>query len=202
MSRFTEGDYDDETWALDMGRWERNSRAALKSKRGRKALAEIREALLALPEKRLIEGALCTVGGAERIPEVTEAEVDRYSTPLYRATWVREECEDLRRQVAESTGRQGAGVCVNGALLWHRLVKDGMSPDEAFAALPTVISADDGDPLAETAHIAEKDAGIAFTLAWNLAYRNDETYRDKTPEERYAAFLAWIEAELAEDVAA
>lgn len=74
MSRFREGDDDYEYAVLDQGRWQRNARAALKSRRGRRALAEIREALLALPEKRLIEGALCTVGGPERVPEVTDAE--------------------------------------------------------------------------------------------------------------------------------
>ena len=36
---------------------------------------------------------------------------------------------------------------------------------------------------------------MAFTLAWELAYRNDETFRDKTPEERHAAFVAWIDGE-------
>lgn len=38
---------------------------------------------------------------------------------------------------------------------------------------------------------------MAFTLAWELAYRNDETFRDKTPEERHAAFVAWIDEQLA-----
>lgn len=216
MSRFTEGDYDDETWALDKGRWERNSRATLKSKRGRKALALIREALLALPDKRLIEGAVCTVGGVDRAPEITDEEIDARMRGLHEAglrdspvhgrdftaRWMRGEREDVRHEIARSVERQGCGVCLNGALLWHLKVKAGMNPDEAFASLPTVISVDSGDPLDETAHLAANEAGIAFTLAWNLAYRNDETYRDKTPEERYAAFLAWIEAELAEDVAA
>jgi hypothetical protein len=200
MSRYDDYDYDGDYAALDAGRWERNSRAALKSKRGRKALAEIREALLALPEKRLIEGAVCTVGGPERVPEVTEEEIGKYPSLGSRASWLREDRalrEELRRQVAGSVERQGPGVCVNGALLWHRKVKAGMSPGEAFAALPTVIAYDDGDPMNQTARLAEREAGVAFTLAWELAYRNDETYRGKTPEERYAAFLAWIDAELA-----
>jgi hypothetical protein len=189
----------------------------LKSKRGRRALAGIREALLALPEKRLIEGALCTVGGAERIPEITGAEVDAefgrltaagiwqpgYYTRDDLAKWMREEREDERRAAAESIEArgQGCGVCVNGALLWHALVKGGLTADEAFAALPTVAAAGGSDPLDETARIAERDAGIAYTLAWELAYRNDETYRQMTPEERWTAFLTWIDAELGEDAA-
>jgi hypothetical protein len=217
MSRYVDGDDDDEFAALNYGRWQRNARAVLKGKRGRKVLAEIREALLALPEKRLIEGALCTVGGPERVPEVTDAEADaryqrrrerdgdqydpRWYTREEIAAWMRDEVLEAREAITENTRGQGCGVCVNGALLWHRLVKDGMTPEEAFAALPAVTSADGGDPLEETARIAEKEAGIAYTLAWELAYRNDETYRRMTPEERYGAFLAWINAELGDSAA-
>jgi len=210
MSRYVDGDDDDEFAVLDQGRWERNARAALKGRRGRKALAEIREALLALPEKRLIEGALCTVGGPERVAQVTDDEADaefaRLKTagvwqPGYYerddvARWMREEREDARKAIAENVAGQGCGVCVNGALLWHRLVKQGLSPDEAFAALPVIAGEGSSDPLSDTAKAAEKEAGIAYTLAWELAYRNDETYGRMTPGERYTAFLAWIDAEL------
>jgi len=40
-------------------------------------------------------------------------------------------------------------------------------------------------------------AGMTFTLAWELAYRNDETYRALTPEERWERFVGWIDTELA-----
>jgi len=212
MSRYIDHSDDDSVEAvLARGRWERNARAALKSKRGRKALAEIREALLALPEKRLIEGALCTVGGPERVRELTGAEVDAEFARITAgspepgrwtrdglASWMRRDRGGEREAIAGNAaeGGQGYGVCLNGALLWHRLVKGGMTPGDAFAALPSVASGDGSDPLEETARIAEKEAGIAYTLAWELAYRNDETYRRMNPEERYAAFLAWIDAEL------
>jgi hypothetical protein len=210
MSRYDDGGGDDEFAALNYGRWANNARRSLKSPRGRKALAEIREALLALPEKRLIEGALCTVGGPERVPDVTDAEIDAEFAHLKEtgaqqaggyardelAAWMRGDRDAERRPIAENIERQGCGVCVNGALLWHRLVKQGKSADEAFAALPTVTTWDDGDPLSQTARLAEKDAGIAYTLAWELAYRNDETYSRMTPEDRYTAFLGWINTEL------
>lgn len=211
MSRFVDHSDDDSAeMVLAQGRWEQNACATLKGKRGRKALAEIREALLALPDKRLIEGALCTVGGPERVPEVTDAEVAEYHARLQAAAlgaypsavreeaarWMREDRASERKAIERSARDQGCGVCVNGALLWHRLVKGGMTPDEAFAALPAVVTADSGDPLEETARVTEKDAGLAYTLAWELAYRNDETYGRMTPEERYTAFLAWINAEL------
>lgn len=56
MSRFDDVDYD---YVVPESFWEHNLKRALASKRGQKALREMREALLALPEKRLIAGALC-----------------------------------------------------------------------------------------------------------------------------------------------
>jgi|SRR5579859_77974 len=224
MSRYRDGDYDDDPEAvLAYGRWAHNARQVLRSKRGRKALAEIREALLALPERRLISGAMCTVGTVDvRLPEITDADVERDAdesreyirssgwTPRDLDGYLEERARNLRYErqaereaLAGKQAEQGCGVCVNGALLWYRKVRDGMDPDEAFASLPILIDGEDGgDPLAETAGLAEKEAGIAYTLAWQLAYRNDETYELKTPEERWTAFMEWIDGLLAESAAA
>lgn len=59
MSRDWEGDDLDDNWALTMGRWERNMRVVLKSKRGQKFLIEMEEALLVLPEHKLVKGIVC-----------------------------------------------------------------------------------------------------------------------------------------------
>lgn len=54
MSRVSEGDFDYSWEAYSwQGRWERNSRAVVMSKRGQKVLREVRDALLALPVKEL-----------------------------------------------------------------------------------------------------------------------------------------------------
>ena len=215
MSRYRDcDDYEGEPeQILAQGRWEHNARVALKGKRGRKALADLREALLALPQKRLITSAVCTVGGSARIPEVTEAEIDQAhaqrealgftnwgNTSAYRrnarAQELREDRQDQRDKITDIARVQGEGVCAVGALLWHQKVKAGMDPAEAFASLPTVAGDDDADPMTETADLG-KQAGLTFTLAWELAYRNDETYDLKSPEDRYTAFLAWIDRELA-----
>ena len=199
MSRFN--DYDDyegePEQILAQGRWEHNARVALKGKRGRKALQDLREALMALPEHRLVEGAVCTVGAEQRRATIAAEE---------RAIWERmdprwrpaepdlEGVQDLDALVRS----EGEGVCAVGALVWHRKVKAGMDPAEAFASLPDL--ADEGtDALAETAHLAKEQAGLTFTLAWELAYRNDETFSRMTPEERWTAFVAWIDAELASE---
>lgn len=218
MSRFIDhGDDDSPEAVLAYGRWKRNSRAVLKSKRGRATLTAIRAALLALPEKRLIESALCTVGGpGKRALAYTETEQAGFKAGreawhlahLRRgedqarsyAEWSAQNRQDARDEEREDiTGmieNQGEGVCLWGAYLWHQKVLAGMYPLAAFESLPTTLGDEDDDPLEETARLAE-NAGVVFTLAWNLAYKNDEEYAGMTPEQRHAAFVAWIDAELA-----
>lgn len=173
MSRFDEYADNDEWFPNQAALWQANARRALKGKKGRKALAELREALLALPEKRLIEGALCTVGSQAR-----------QTTLKYSAG-------DLREKVK----RDGEGVCAVGAYVWFKKVKSGMDPEEAFDSLPTLIDVDAGDW--ETAQ-AGHDAGLTYALAQELAYRNDASYEEMTPEQRYEAFMVWIDTELSE----
>lgn len=181
MSRYNEGDGDEDfnnQWAF----YTANARRALKGKRGRKVLAELREALLALPEKRLIASAMCTVDVERRKAEHPDYEYDGRTIPNY-----------TRESIEELVAEQGEGVCAVGAYLWHRNVKAGMDPAEAFAQLPT-LPGDESD-LSETAGLA-RSAGVVFGLAWELAYRNDETFESSTPEERWVKFIAWIDAEL------
>jgi hypothetical protein len=170
MSRV--GDYDgDENFPNEWAFWERRTRAVLSGKPMRKALAELREALLALPERRLISSALCTVGKAG---DGTETD------------WGAEERRGL-------IAREGEGVCAVGAFAWHKKVKAGVDPQEAFAALP--LNPDYDDDPGETAETGKK-AGLSYTLSWLLMYRNDDTYADLTPEQRYDAYLAWIDEQL------
>lgn len=41
------------------------------------------------------------------------------------------------------------------------------------------------------------EAGLTFTLAWSLAYKNDAEMEGMTPEERYEAFMRWLDGQLA-----
>jgi hypothetical protein len=168
--------------------WEANYERALKGKRGRKALAELREALMALPEHRLIEGALCTVGATAQA-EAEDAEWTRTPAP---PGWPSR--SPLADSLREAVDGQGEGVCGIGAYLWHKQVKAGMDPAEAFAALPRLLQ--DDHEISETADAA-RAAGMAYVLAWRLAYKNDETYGGLTPERRHAAFIDWIDQQLA-----
>ena len=85
----------------------------------------MREALLALPEKRLIAGALCTVGG-----------VERRARPNDLHGWYR---QDLAAKVES----EGEGVCAIGAYLWFKKVKAGADPRAAFDGLPTLLDVDE-----------------------------------------------------------
>jgi len=183
VSRYS--DYDGEEWFPNQSAlWQHNAELALKGKRGRKALAELREALLALPSKRLISGALCLVGVADKIQ--LESTVPGDEWPRWRLQEANQLIED-----------QGEGVCAVGALLWYRKVKSGVDPETAFAELPLILSAnEDEDGLEKTALLAESELGITYHLAWQLAYKNDESYDLCTPEERYSKFLFWLDKEL------
>lgn len=54
--RFSDGDDWDEWGWLNAGRWEHNVRTTFRGKRGQTMLAELEEALVAMPEHRLIFG--------------------------------------------------------------------------------------------------------------------------------------------------
>lgn len=181
---------DEEDWPNQGAFWWANAQRALHGKRGRKALAELREALLMLPEKRLVSGAVSTVSlreWAESMPDTTPSMTwggEMYDRPNHVKAEALEKCE-----------AEGPGVCAVGAyLLRKRVLQTGETPGEAMRALP---SASDVEcyGIDETASLGEA-AGLARTLAWLLADQNDETYGTCTPEERYERFLAWLDEQL------
>lgn len=213
-SRYREYDDDSPEAVLAYGRWKINAQRVFTSKRGLAVLAEIRDALLALPGKRLISGAMCTVGAPEiRFPDVTEDEIAE-RVARSEAFWAEMGQElpaghaegiarcmlidraDEREKYRKVADEEGEGCCINGALQWYRRVCGGMDAVAAFASLPPLADADGDDPMRETAEVMTQE-GLAFTMAYELAFRNDETYGEMTPEARYTAFLAWIENRLA-----
>jgi hypothetical protein len=172
VSRACEGD-DEGAFPNEWAFWERRTRQVMSGRPGRKALEALREALLALPQKRLVANALSTAGKTEPPPEA--------------GTWYVEDHRELIEQ-------QGEGVCAVGAFVWHQRVKAGADPEQAMRDLP--LNPDyDGDPHVTIEHGTK--AGLSATLAWVLMSRNDDDFAALTPEERYRAFLEWIDAKLA-----
>jgi hypothetical protein len=188
MSR-SGSDYDGEEDFPNQGAfWWHNAQRALKGKRGRKALAELREALLMLPEKRLVSGAISTAAlaaKAEAMPDTRPSWANEgHIVPNYQKTEALAKCES-----------EGVGVCAIGAyLLRKRVLELGETPAEAMQRLPSLADVEDCG-LWETAAVGEQ-AGLTNSLAFLLADRNDETYGSCTPEQRYEQFLAWIDKEL------
>jgi hypothetical protein len=218
MSRYEDhSDDDDPDMILARGRWQANARRALRGRRGQRALRQMREALMALPERRLIEGAMCTVGGIDRrAPEVSAGELAecraRATETAVRyggdaASWADGAARGLqadrtayREALEDEVARNnGCGVCLIGAYLWYLKVLDGMDPAEAFDALPTILGTEDGG-LDETADYVVQVADIARTMAWELAFLNDERFGEQTPEGRWQAIAGWLDGMLGDSV--
>lgn len=170
MSRVGDGGDWDEQFPNEWAFWERRRQQVLSSRAGYKALSDLRAALLALPEKRLIARALSTVGKESAL------ENDRWG------------------EARELLTEQGEGVCAVGAYAWYQRVKAGADPREAMAALPLL---PDYDSNAWETVLAGRDAGLQETLAWIVVDANDEQFAGLTPEERYEAVLRWIDETLA-----
>jgi hypothetical protein len=172
MSRFDGDDYDGPNFPNEQAFIDRNYDRALNSKKGRQSLAQLREALIALPDHKLIWGALCTVDTKERFDH---------------------DDEEVTPYVITEAG--GEGVCAVGAYVWHQRVKAGADPAQAFESLPTMFH-EDGDGPWETA-LEGQHAGLTYQMAWRLGQMNDEDFQSCTPEERWEKFVAWIDERLA-----
>lgn len=171
MSRVCEDDSDEafpNQWHLQ----QHNMKQVLVSQRGRNALADLRTALQALPEPRLISRALSTAGTVDL--------TDRASYTI----------ADHDQLLAD----EGVGVCAVGAYVWWQHVLAGADPVQALRDLPLNPDYDGGSW--ETVELG-KQAGLTATLAWVLLFRNDDTYEELTPEARFTSFMAWIDRTLA-----
>ncbi len=194
-----ENDLDDD-WMLSWGRWIARTNKVLKGKPGRAALQDLERVLLAMPHKRLIEGALVVTGGenqqdAERFGWVQRLTGERLKAGGNNATNI--------------YGRE-CGMCVVGAWVYRRWVDEGMSPRDAWKKLKSVGSDgrdqpfrdDDGyDAFERTLNVGVAELGITRTLAQIVSYENDEgAYYRRSPEGRYAYVLGWIRRALAGQV--
>lgn len=137
--------------------WQQAARNALRGRKGQAVLRELRAALLALPEPRLIEGRFCS----------------------------------------------GLDVCPLGALAKQRLAAGstipwGRAPFTSMEELEERL----GEELEEewtTVDLGEA-MGLKKTLAWTIAYENDEgNWNTETPEQRYQRMQSWVEGQLREE---
>lgn len=95
-----------------------------------------------------------------------------------------------KRELIDSALATDDGVCAVGALVAHKLAKqEGLDMAAAMAAMPH--GQPDDESIFETAE-AGRNAGLTWAVAWHMAYLNDETFSDATPEGRYEQILAWV----------
>ena len=172
MSRFEDYDGEGMPYAL----WEQVISRALGGRRGQEALAGLEEALLALPEPKLIEGHLahdgqvCAIGAYVAHRRAQREGVDMRAV-------VEAMSADLKCWCGHGRGAHVDGACT-GKRWEGRLCGctefevDYEGPDETAAA--------------------GSAEGMRYTVAWHLASLNDETFREVTPEQRYERMLAWV----------
>jgi hypothetical protein len=198
MSRFEwDGDGDGPDFANAGAFFETRAAMAIYSRRGRKALRELREALLHLPKRELIEGAVC-----RRTPEEDEdgEPIEAPEPVVFPGQLAMDGSEVLTPVTSTGLPPRVEGVCAIGAWTWWQKVKAGTDPAKAFEELPALDANDEwsaeGGEMFETAWLGQKH-GLTFPLAWELASANDETFASKTPAERWQAFMDWIDKVLA-----
>ncbi len=187
MSRFNT-DYD-EYDPLASGRWEGNVRRAIKGRKGQAALRDLRDALLTMPERRLIagefatpDGEVCTVGCL-----VAYKRAQTKGVPFQVAA--AELADEGSRPFSDYTYNPESGR-------WERQQEGRRWPSgETYTYTVDRDEDDEDDPAGETADRG-MEAGLVRTLAWEMGFLNDEMWDRHTPEQRWAACLKWVEAQL------
>ena len=85
------------------------------------------------------------------------------------------------------------GVCAVGAYAVHRKMVEGTPWNEAVLELgeeyPVEVDCFETQQLGQS-------LGLARTVAWQLAYLNDERFASCTPEERHAGVLYWVRGQI------
>ncbi len=99
-----------------------------------------------------------------------------------------------KRLVPDVLVGHGGECCAIGALLIARQMREDRT-DWATAA--DHLSWHGESTPYETA-LMGRACGMAYTLAWEVAERNDEQFTHSEPEERHAGMLAWVRRMLAE----
>lgn len=186
MTRFGEGDYDDEYWMLAMGRWEANLKRAIRGRRGQRVLRELREALLALPERRLVkgdlatpEGEVCTVGALVAYKRARAEGLSITEAAKALAAEDPEVWEGYERN--PETGEYEAVRVVGGIVTfrWSHGEDQGQE---------------------HTVNMGKR-AGLVYTLAWHLGWQNDDEWGLLTPEQRWKRCFRWVEDHITAEAA-
>ncbi len=174
MSRFNFDDGEGMPWGL----WEGVVSSALGGRKGQAALAAMESALVALPEPRLIrdhiaaDGAVCAVGALVAHQRAMAEDVDL-------ATVIEAMSAGAQCWCGHARDKHTDGACSGKGWQDKPCDCDNYELDEGE------------DSIYETVD-AGQHAGLGHTVAWHLAFLNDEQFASATPEQRYEKMLAWV----------
>lgn len=174
MSR--SGYHDDMKDPLAYGRWRAQVKSATRGKRGQKLLKDMLSALDAMPEKRLVSGALEISSEADERNAKKWADLfkDPDAANRYREHYV----------ATRPPSYKEGDVCALGAL--------GRARDLDMSNL---------DP--ENSEGVAVAFDVSRPLAREIVFMNDEgTYRAETPEGRWRRMREWVASQIIDDKSA
>lgn len=170
MSRFGDGDADG---AMPIELFRANVDRALKGKRGQRALRELRRALLALPEPKLIKGALCDVTYADDDEDQERPQPAGFCAIGALAFMKRQEKGEELTKILEA-------------------LRQNPEDDYCENELET-IQEGERQGLVNC---------LAYEFAWTNDEGLNQWREEITPEERFKRMLAWIDERILPEVAA
>ena len=174
MSRIPEGECDDEEstrrWSLQRA----NTARQIKSKRGQAFLRELLAAMEALPEKRLIEGAIAKDGCVCALG----------SLALQRRVAAGEERQAVLAELATHKVDPNKDD-FNGVYIWDWAIRSLEAPGLIAWEIPAE-NDDDGERY--VGHVADPERPGKMVAK----------YEEITPEERYRRIVAWVKAQIHE----
>lgn len=189
MSRISYNE--DEDYPGQFALWRGNLARSLASKKGQAALRDLRDALLALPTKRLIpyhiarNGEVCATGAlvAHRMVSLGQArEAALRALEDDSITCAREFCGHNRR-----AHQPGCGPCETYAgkgWTWVKPCEVWVEPSDEYG--------EEDDEQGDTEAAATK-VGVPKMVAWRIIELNDIELETVTPEQRYERVLAWAQ---------
>lgn len=174
MTRFDYDDFDTEG-SVPWGLWEVIVSRALASPRGQEVLAKMEKALLDLPEPKLTQGHLAAPDGVCAVGAYVAAE---------RAKREGTELVDVVKAMCDLE-------CWCGHKRESHVDGGGCSASDGLKVCRCRYFDPDDNGLLDTVE-AGMDSGMTHTVAWHLAWLNDEEFALATEEERHAKMLAWV----------
>jgi hypothetical protein len=182
--------YSDNEDGIPWGMWEAIVGRALAGRRGQAAMAAMEAALLQLPAPRLAhghlaaDGTVCAVGAL-----VAQARAAAQGVPL--AEVVEAMNADVRCYCGHGRAQHAGGRCM--AARWRPYSTRRGEP--LYGCSERCYCGEyerEMENLDSTSEVGMAEAGLGRTVAWHLAYLNDEQFHGATPEERYVLFLQYV----------